>query len=378
MSLSEIPSYTKDVRSSVLLTPEEEKNTFILLEEQEVILIKTLLSCNDKRILESIKTNINNVFQKVMKGKDEYFIQDMEESILALKQCEKGWKTNVAKSVVRSRKSYDILRTTLKNEEITDSNFSDWLVSVHVAIGKTNIIVEKLVKANLRLVLMFSNRYAKSVSTATLSDLIQDGNIGLLHAVEKFSHSIGVRFITYAAWWVRQAMRQTMINENHMVKIPINTIDVMNRVSKARSSHLTKTGEKLDDSVIMKSFGIEKTRLNDIIDSQNRKIISLDATVSDEVDASTFIDTFHSSNSIDPLIALQNKSLSKDISNMFSFLTQMESVVIKSRYAIDGFSPLTLREIASHYGVSRERIRQIEVKALKKLQKHRNNLIGHV
>ena len=223
---------------------------------------------------------------------------------------------------------------------------------------------EKLIQSNLRLVISVAKRY-QGIGVP-ISDLVQEGNIGLLRAVERYDYRKGYKFSTYAVWWIRQAISRSIFNDGKNVRIPVHMHEKINKVMKQIRSLSSELGRSPTIDEISQKCGISKKEIEDVyMISQGEK--SLDLPVGEDEDSvlGDFLesDTFQS-----PENKAEYNALKESIGEAISELTERERNVIIFRYGLYGEKPHTLEEIAVQYGVTRERIRQIENKSLRKLR----------
>jgi RNA polymerase sigma factor (sigma-70 family) len=231
-------------------------------------------------------------------------------------------------------------------------------------------VKNKFISLNLRLVISVAKNYKRYTTSLSFEDLIQEGNIGLMRAVDKFDVNRGVKFSTYAVWWIRQQVRRSIADKERIIRIPVHLGDDLLKYAKLEQQHYLQTGESVPHADAANILGITEKKVRAAIQARYTPIFSLDAPSNKDDDSSaTFmdfvadIDTEPSDN-----IAVHNE-LRADISEALDhLLTIQECKIIKWRFGMDN-EELTLQQIADKYGLSRERIRQLESRALKKLRK---------
>ncbi len=224
---------------------------------------------------------------------------------------------------------------------------------------------EKLIRANLRFVVNVAKKYQNQ--GLPISDLISEGNIGLMNAIERYDVNRGYHFISYAVWWIRQAILKAICEKSRMIRIPLNRANELVQIEKARKALQSEQGTDPEIKDIADILDMDKSHVADLINI-SRDLISLEAPVNQDKDSSMVGDFIENSDYMSPDDVIIEKSLKEDINSILQTLTKKESEILQYRFGLNGRRPMSLKEIGDKYMLTKERIRQIEKKALKRLQ----------
>jgi RNA polymerase primary sigma factor len=232
------------------------------------------------------------------------------------------------------------------------------------AKGET-LAKNKLIQGNLRFVVNVAKKYQNQ--GLPLADLISEGNIGLMNAIERFDVSKGYHFISYAVWWIRQAILKAICEKSRMIRLPLNRANELVQIEKVRKE--LQSGSRGDPEIqeIAKALDMSEDHVADLINI-SRDMVSLDTPIYDEKDSSILSDFVEDKGQKAPEESVIDRSLREDINAVLNTLSGKEADIIQYRFGLNGKRPMSLKEIGNRYALTKERIRQIEKKALKRLQ----------
>jgi RNA polymerase primary sigma factor len=326
------------------LTQEDLLEIFPTVEEDVELLddIFMALQENDIEVLEPEETS----------EKPEKEVLTLEKKIKILKTIQSTLSTDAIRSYL-----YEIGRIPLLTGE------EERILAKRIEKGDKEA-AQLLITANLRLVVSIAKKYSKS--GLELLDLIQEGNIGLMRAVEKFDYTKGFKFSTYATWWIRQAITRAIADQARTIRVPVHMIETINKFNKVNNLLTTRLGRPPKDDEIAKEMEIELSKVAEIRKIQQNPT-SLSTPIGEEKD-SKLQDVIADDWSQSPEEYATSEYLKNQLKDILDTLQDRERRVLSLRFGLDDGVSRTLEEVGKEFGVTRERIRQIEAKALKKLK----------
>lgn len=346
----------------------EEIGNLYQKRETDLIKFKNIMPATHNRLIKQLRANREHILGKVhdLRLKEDVIIAFSEEFKRSVQEIE-----DLQKKIVKSTKRVGYtsqIRKEIKKKETKCGMGSDELRKVLNVLteGEREIHEAKkaLIEANLRFVISIAKRY--SGKGLNFSDLIQEGNIGLMRAVDKFEYKRGYKFSTYATWWIRQAMTRALVEQSRSIRIPVHTVEIINKITKVMSELVQETGKEPTPEEIADRLKIPVEKVRGIL-RMARDTISLETPVGEE-EGSYLRDFIEDKGILSPLDVAIEEDMKKQIDKILSSLTPKEEQIIRKRFGIGEDTPRTLEEVGQDFDVTRERIRQIEAKAIRKLR----------
>jgi RNA polymerase primary sigma factor len=264
----------------------------------------------------------------------------------------------------RESKSLEKYLQDVSKEEMINAE-EEVELAIKIQTGDERAL-NRLVRANLRFVISVAKQYQNT--GLTLEDLINEGNLGLIEAAKRYDHTKGFKFISYAVWWIRQSILKAAADNSRTIRLPHNRLGEIQKISKAsnefeQKNERTPTADELSDLTEMDVAKVEMSL------KMSKKQVSIDAPMSNDDDNNSLVSVLENNDTPDPTDSLMQESLSKDLERTLSYLKGMEAEVIRLFYGLGGSSEMTLEEIGNTFGLTRERIRQIKERGLRRLRR---------
>ena len=274
-------------------------------------------------------------------------------------------ETTMVSTYVEIKKLFETREASKNSFNLDPDKLEEILNQIRQGKAKSEAAKTRMAKSNLRLVVSIAKRYTNR--GLPFLDLIQEGNIGLMKAVDKFEYQKGYKFSTYATWWIRQAISRAIADQARTIRIPIHMIETINRINKIIRKYLQETGKEPDLDTIAKEVGLSVDKVKNVI-KITKEPVSLETPVGDEDDG-RFGDFIEDKTTLSPTDAVLKDDLNNQIDEVLDQLNEREKAVVRMRFGLlEDESDRTLEEIGKALNVTRERVRQIESSAIKKLK----------
>jgi RNA polymerase primary sigma factor len=272
----------------------------------------------------------------------------------------------VNSTVKRSSYEDNILSTYLKEINTIPLLTREEEYDTSIAASKGDAAArDRLVRGNLRFVVNVAKKYQNQ--GLPLMDLISEGNIGLMNAVERFDATKGYHFISYAVWWIRQAILKAICEKSRMIRLPLNRANELVQIEKARKVVVNNHSEEEELTEIAGLLNMTNEHVRDIVNI-SRDMVSLDSPLFSDRDSSSMADFIEDDQYENPEEHAIDMNLREDIDEILATLTPKEAEVIRHRFGLNGYKAMSLKEIGDLFSLTKERIRQIEKKAIRRMQ----------
>jgi len=328
--------------------------------EQEIIKAVPRLE-EDIEGLEELYEHLKEAHVKVLEKKDYIDLEKEQEDEKSKKKLKK---------LLAGLEDIDSVQMYLKEIGRTELLSGEEEVELAKRIEKGNEEArEKIIKANLRLVVSIAKRYVGRSPNLTLLDLIQEGNIGLFRAADKFDYRRGYKFSTYATWWIRQAITRALADQSRTIRIPVHMVETISKYTQVKRRLLQDLGREPMPEEIAAEMGVEVEKVR-YIQKISQDTISLEAPVGDEEEDSTLGEFIEDEKTAAPSQTAARRLLRDWLIEILDDLSPRERKILDMRFGLTDGITHTLEEVGKEFTVTRERIRQIEAKALQKIREH--------
>ncbi|MDO4878617.1 MAG: RNA polymerase sigma factor RpoD [Neisseria sp.] len=331
------------------------------------------LGSNLRQKVETIRQmerDIRDICLDRVRMDKDYFLKEFLPNIIDLEWIngevakQKAWSGALDRFRHAILEKQEAVAALVKESQISIDELKEINRNMSASERETAAAKQEMIQANLRLVISIAKKYTNR--GLQFLDLIQEGNIGLMKAVDKFEYRRGYKFSTYATWWIRQAITRSIADQARTIRIPVHMIETINKMNRISRQHLQETGEEPDPAKLAELMEIPEDKIRKIMKIA-KEPISMETPIGDD-DDSHLGDFIEDVNNVAPADAAMYSSLREVTADVLESLTPREAKVLRMRFGIDMNTDHTLEEVGKQFDVTRERIRQIEAKALRKLR----------
>ncbi len=301
----------------------------------------------------------NRLKRQVARRDMERATETLNEMSLSFREIEKMLK----KLVTLGKQAERGITADLEKLGLDEPSLLDMVNRIEQEEVRVKQAKDELIKANLRLVVSIAKKYVNR--GLTLLDLIQEGNIGLMKAADRYESGKGTKFSTYSTWWIRQRITRAILDQARTIRLPVHLIEESTRISRIYTKFMRERGREPAPEEVAKIMGLSVVRVNEILRAIQEPVSLETPILSEEKELK---DVIIDEKSVSPFKTLENSEASNRIEQVLSSLTEREEKIIRMRFGIGVGSEHTLEEVGKYFNLTRERIRQIEIKALKKLR----------